>query len=148
MKKVLYITYDGLTDPLGQSQILPYLVELSKTGYAFTILSFEKRDRFDKDEETIRGIIKPYPISWVPLFFSSRPPVLSKLYDLWQMKNAAFRLCKKERFSLVHCRSYVAAQVGMKLKQKFGLPFLFDMRGFWADEKKRGRTVGKDELFV
>jgi len=24
-KRILYLSYDGLTDPLGQSQILPYL---------------------------------------------------------------------------------------------------------------------------
>ena len=29
MKSVLYITYDGLSDPLGQSQILPYLLGIS-----------------------------------------------------------------------------------------------------------------------
>ena len=44
-KKVLYITYDGMTDPLGQSQVLPYLVGLSEKGYKFTILSFEKKER-------------------------------------------------------------------------------------------------------
>jgi len=29
---VLYLTYDGLTDPLGQSQVLPYLEGLSRCG--------------------------------------------------------------------------------------------------------------------
>ncbi len=29
IKNILYVTYDGLTDQLGQSQILPYL-EISK----------------------------------------------------------------------------------------------------------------------
>ena len=42
MKKVLYITYDGLADPLGQSQILPYIKGLSSKELQFTILSFEK----------------------------------------------------------------------------------------------------------
>ena len=46
--KVLYITYDGLTDPLGQSQVLPYLFWLSKKGYHFTVLSFEKKERLKK----------------------------------------------------------------------------------------------------
>ncbi len=30
--KVLYLSYDGMTDPLGQSQVIPYLVGLSKRG--------------------------------------------------------------------------------------------------------------------
>ena len=35
-----------MTDPLGQSQVLPYLIGLTKEGYQFTILSFEKKERF------------------------------------------------------------------------------------------------------
>ena len=37
---------------------------------------------------------------------------------------------------MVHCRSYIAADIGLAMKKKFGTKFLFDMRGFWADEKK------------
>jgi glycosyltransferase involved in cell wall biosynthesis len=135
LKKVLYITYDGLTDPLGQSQVLPYLQHLSKTGFAFTILSFEKRDRFDKEGSIIQAIVDKAGIRWVPRFFTATPPVLSKLYDRYQVRRAAIALHRKERFDAVHCRSYVAAEVGLLLKQRFGVKMLFDMRGFWADEK-------------
>lgn len=38
---VLYISYDGMTDPLGQSQVLPYLTGLSKSGYRFKLVPFE-----------------------------------------------------------------------------------------------------------
>ena len=41
MKRCLYITYDGLLDPLGQSQILPYIESLNKR-YMFIIISYEK----------------------------------------------------------------------------------------------------------
>ena len=36
---------------------------------------------------------------------------------------------------MIHCRSYVAAEMGLFLKNRLGTKFLFDMRGFWADEK-------------
>ena len=39
--KVLYIMYDGLTDPLGQSQVLSYLKHLSK-DYSFDVIGYEK----------------------------------------------------------------------------------------------------------
>jgi glycosyltransferase involved in cell wall biosynthesis len=133
---VLYITYDGLSDPLGQSQILPYLLGLSKERYQFTILSFEKKDRFASGEKTIRELMAPSNIHWIPLSFTTSPPVLSKLYDVWQMTRMAIKLHRKNKFDIIHCRSYIAAQVGLKLKKKFGVAFLFDMRGFWADEKK------------
>ena len=135
MKRVLYISYDGLTDPLGQSQILPYLLHLAKESYQFTILSFEKKDRYQKEASIVQEIVSASHIEWVPLFFTAKPPVLSKIYDRYQMKKTAIALQQQNNFDLVHCRSYVAAEIGLLLKDKFGVKMLFDMRGFWADEK-------------
>lgn len=135
MRNVLYITYDGLTDPLGQSQVLPYLLELTKQNFHFTIISFEKRQRYQNEKQTIRTIVDKASIQWVPFSFTSEPPVLSKIYDRYRMWRKALRLYQKKRFDIIHCRSYIAAEVGLRLKKRFGAKFLFDMRGFWADEK-------------
>ena len=137
-QKILYITYDGLTDPLGQSQVLPYLCGLAKQGYQFTILSFEKKDRFEREKKIIEGITSEAGIEWVPLWFTSSPPLLSKFYDAVRMRAKAFQLQRTHHFDMVHCRSYVAADTGLQLKKAFGIKFFFDMRGFWADEKKDG----------
>jgi len=144
MKKILYITYDGLSDPLGQSQILPYIKGLADQGYQFTILSFEKKDRYNIEKETLEKLTDESNIKWVPLWFTSKPPLLSKFYDAIQMRNKAFQLQRSEGFDMVHCRSYVAADVGLKMKKKFGIKFFFDMRGFWADEKKDGGSWKMD----
>ncbi len=135
MKNALYVLYDGLTDPLGQSQVLPYLLGLSRSGYRFTILSFEKKERFNHEKDSIQAITAKAGINWVPLFFSSRPPFLAKIYDVWRMRRMALKLQKKHQFHIIHCRSYVAAQIGLIFKKRFETRFLFDMRGFWADEK-------------
>src|SRR5215212_9812755 len=121
MKRVLYITYDGLTDPLGQSQILPYLKGLSRYGYEFTILSFEKKERLGKEREIIERLTGESNIRWIPIRFSSRPPLLSKFYDALRMRKKAVELQKKYAFDMVHCRSYIAADVGLFLKKKFGI---------------------------
>jgi len=134
-KKILYISYDGMTDSLGQSQVLPYLCKLSAEGFEFTLLSFEKKERFEKTASVIRAICKENNIQWVPAFFSKRPPVLSKIYDGWKMKRVAERLHKEQNFAFTHCRSYVAAVAGLQLFKKHKIPFLFDMRGFWVDER-------------
>ena len=147
MKKILYISYDGITDPLGQSQILPYLVELSKKSFQFTILSFEKKHRFQREKQLIVSLINSSHIKWVPLRFSSKPPLISKIYDRWRLKRTARILFKKEKFDMIHCRSYVAAEAGLILKKRFGVKFLFDMRGFWADEKKDGTWNMNNPLF-
>lgn len=147
VKKILYITYDGLTDPLGQSQILPYLKGLSQYNYQFTILSFEKKDRFQKEKAIIDRLTRESNIDWIPLNFSTSPPLLSKFYDAVQMKRKAAALHRKKGFDMVHCRSYVSADAGLYLKRKFGIKFFFDMRGFWADEKKDGSWNVKNPLF-
>jgi glycosyltransferase involved in cell wall biosynthesis len=134
-KNVLYISYDGMTDPLGQSQVIPYLQQLTKQGYHFTILSVEKKKRLSESGQQIRELLTEMGIEWKTLIFSTKPPILSKIYDQWKLNITAARLYKKKKFDLIHCRSYVAAAAGLKLLRRFGVPFLFDMRGFWVDER-------------
>lgn len=147
LKKILYISYDGMTDPLGQSQVLPYLTALSAEGYRFTILSFEKGNRYHKEKNIIEEICARSAICWVPLTFTTHPPVLSKIYDRWRLKRKAGQLFRKHRFDMIHCRSYVPSEVGLWLKKKFRTKFLFDMRGFWADEKVDSGQWDQDKAF-
>jgi len=138
-KRVLYISYDGMTDPLGQSQVIPYLSGLSDQGFEITLLSFEKRERYEKNAQLISGILSKKNITWAPLFYTKRPPVLSTLLDVSKLFLRATRLHRLKKFSLVHCRSYISALAGLHLKRKFGIKFIFDMRGFWADERIEGK---------
>lgn len=143
-KKILYITYDGMTDPLGQSQVLPYLCGLAKEGYRFTILSFEKKDRYEKYKPVIEKITNDAGIVWEPMSFTTQPPVVAKYYDWLRMKRKTFSLYRANKYDMIHCRSYIAAGLGLLLKKKFGVKFLFDMRGFWADEKKEAGTWNQE----
>lgn len=68
-KKILYISYDGMTDPLGQSQVLPYLCKVAAEGFQFTLLSFEKKERYEKSRSVIEAICKENNIRWAPVFF-------------------------------------------------------------------------------
>ena len=138
-KKVLYISYDGMTDPLGQSQVIPYLRGLADEGFSITLLSFEKKERLDKNHTLISGILSDKNINWVPLLYTKRPPVLSTLWDVSKLISRATQLHRSENFAIVHCRSYISALAGLNLKKKFGVKFVFDMRGFWADERVEGK---------
>jgi glycosyltransferase involved in cell wall biosynthesis len=137
-KHVLYVSYDGLTDPLGQSQILPYIIGLSKLGCQFDIISFEKADRFKSHSDYIQEICKTNNITWHPRTYTKRPPLLSTIWDVYRMRKLALRLHKIREFEIVHCRSYLSALVGLRLQKK-EVKFIFDMRGFWADERVEGR---------
>ena len=139
-RNILYISYDGLTDTLGQSQILPYVIGLSKKSYQFTILSVEKKDRFEKYHALIDKICKENNIDWQYIFYTKKPPILSSIYDIQVLKQKARSLYQKKSFSLVHSRSYMGSIVALYLKRKYGTKFLFDMRGFYPDERVDGGT--------
>ncbi|MEO5891612.1 MAG: glycosyltransferase [Ferruginibacter sp.] len=137
-KKILFISYDGMTDPLGQSQVIPYLAGLTKAGYSFTILSCDKPERYTAHKEYVLALLNPYPIKWVSIPYHKNPPVLSSWYDYRMLRRTAVKLYLQEKFDLVHTRVGVPALVGYWLKQKLGIKFLNDIRGFWADERVDG----------
>ncbi len=146
--RALYISYDGMTDPLGRSQVLPYLEGLAARGHELTLLSCEKRERMEDDASTVREICQRAGIDWRPVAYHKWPPVLSGMLDVAVLKRTAARLHRAKSFDLVHCRSYMAAIAGDGLKRRHGLPFLFDMRGFWADERvERGIWPVRNPLF-
>ncbi len=138
--KVLYITYDGLTDPLGRSQILPYLTGLADLGHRITLLSCEKPDRLARDGDQLKRLCTQAGISWIPLRYHKHPPIFSSAIDAAAIQRAAQKLQRNIQFDVVHCRSYIAGRAGLVLKERFGTRFLFDMRGFWPDEKVEGRS--------
>jgi len=136
--EILYISYDGMTDPLGQSQVLPYLCALAKKNYSITLLSCEKPNKFAENKNIIEQICLTNGINWHPIPYTAKPPVLSTLLDLNKIRKTTKRLHKIKNFKIIHCRSYIAALVGLEMKNKYGVKFLFDMRGFWADERVDG----------
>ncbi len=93
--KVLYISYDGMTDSLGQSQVIPYLIGLRSKGHEISLISCEKKDKFQKNEQLISKLLQTNTISWHPVAYSTLPSVLSKQINLTRIKQKAFQLCKK-----------------------------------------------------
>src|SRR5258706_11826330 len=120
---ILYLSYDGLTDPLGQSQILPYLGGLSR--YGITIISFEKQDRFETGKGAVQDFCKTHNLNWVPLTYHKSPRVFSTVYDVWRLRTKARSLHRKCQFKIIHCRSYITALVGLWMKRKYNIKFIF-----------------------
>ena len=69
-KNIIYTSYDGITDPLGQSQILPYLFGLTvNNSFSITIISFEKQ-KFLQNSKIISEQLEANKINWIPLTYS------------------------------------------------------------------------------
>lgn len=137
---ILYISYDGATDPLGQSQIIPYLKEISRRrGVRYLLVTHDKAPQRRKAAfSSLRRELKEAGISWVSLNYHKNPKVIAKIYDISCGFFTCFALVIKHRIKLIHGRSFVGAFIGMLLKKLFRVKFLLDYRGLWADERVDG----------
>jgi len=145
--RILYITYDGLLEPLGQSQVLRYLEGLS-SSYEIYILSFEKSHDWDNDTERdrLKKQVRAKQIHWIPLKYHKSPTALATSFDIVQGLLIAFMLVLIKRIKIVHARSYVPSVIALALRKILGIKFIFDMRGFWADERVDADLWAKDSF--
>lgn len=124
-----------MTDPLGQSQVLPYIIGLSKHGFKFHLLSFEKVDRYKSHREYVSEICETNGIEWHPQDYQLKGGLKKTLRQVRRLNKVTDYLQQRHHFDAIHCRSYISALSGVRLKKKYNIPFVFDMRGFWADER-------------
>ena len=133
---VLYLSYDGVMEQLGQSQVLPYLRGLSP-GRSIILVSYEKSADFDDVVRRARFavITREAGVRWIPLRYHRRPSTIATVYDLAVGFLVCLFLFCTARFQIVHARGYVVSVLALVLKQLFGVHFIFDMRGFWVDQR-------------
>jgi len=144
LKTVLYLTYDGLSDPLGQSQILKYLVPLSKTN-KLIILSFEKNFKDQKIIE-IANLLEKHKIKWYRLKYHKYPKIISSFYDILCFFIFFIFLNFRYKINITHARSYIPTFVAASIKIFCKYKLIFDMRGFWPDERVDGNIWSKKSL--
>jgi len=137
-KKILFISYDGMTDPLGQSQVIPYLQGLSKKEFHFFLLSCEKEKAFAQNEAAVKNMLDGYNIEWIPISYTKNPPVLSTLKDIINLRKKAKQIHLQHGIDMVHTRPGIPALVGLWMKQTMGIKFLHDIREFYADSRVDG----------
>ena len=137
--RVLYISYTGLLDPLGQSQVLQYVLGLARE-HRMTLLTFEKPAAM-QDAKRLAEIAeqcRAAGVSWHRLPYHNKPNLPATLYDLANGIRKGVQLARQMNAEVVHCRSYIAGLMGLAVKRATGARYIFDMRGFWPDERVDG----------
>jgi len=127
-----------MTDPLGQSQVIPYLKGLKVKGFKIYLISVEKPEKFIRYRSEIDEILNELEIKWFPLKYKSRIPFVSGSLNIRNMFNKALKIVSEEKIQIIHARAAVACMTAYKIWKRKKIPFIFDMRGFWADEKVDG----------
>ncbi len=142
---VLCISYSGMLEPLGQSQVLAYQERLA-ANYRVHIVSFERKEDWNRidEREAVARRMQAAGIHWHPLRYHKRFSVLATLWDTAVGTVVGWRLIRRHSLAIVHARSYVPAMMALMLKRFSGACFIFDMRGFWADERVDGGLWPRD----
>ena len=135
MSHTLYLTRNGLLEPLGQSQVLAYLRGLSR-DHTITLITFEKpQDWADSARMAqARAECAAHGIRWLPRKFRARPKLIAPALSLVAMTWLAWRTVRRGDAQLIHARSYIPAAVGWAVWRMTGTPFIFDMRALWPEE--------------
>lgn len=150
MTTTLYITRNGLLEPLGQSQVFSYLKGLSE-DYQIILITFEKPE--DLANKHILAKAKKecdnFGIKWQIKVFRRQPKFTAPIWSLFEMFWSAYKATKYADVELIHTRSYLPAAAAWVVNRITGTPYIFDMRALWPEELivagriKRGSLIHK-----
>jgi len=123
-------------EPIAYSQVLRYLKGLAHE-HQIWLVSYEKRTDWlnTRQRSELEAEARAAGIRWLPLRYHKQPTAAATGYDLLRGFLLCAYLVRREGLGVVHARSYVASVIALALKKAFGTRFIFDMRGFWADER-------------
>jgi glycosyltransferase involved in cell wall biosynthesis len=135
--RVVYVSYDGALDPLGASQVVPYIRGLSGRGVVFTLISFEKSRRWSDvtRRRVLADDLAAHGVTWRPRPYHSRPRLAAKLWDMTAGALAVRATVRSTRASLVHCRGDVALAIVRLARLPRTVRLIYDVRGLFADER-------------
>jgi glycosyltransferase involved in cell wall biosynthesis len=122
-----------MLEPLGQSQVVAYLERLAP-DWAISLISFEKNDVEGEPGRAMRARLDRVGIAWHPRRYHKRPMWLAKIADVMVGSWHAWRAAAG-RGAIVHARGYLPALMALPAQRLGGAKLLFDIRGFWADER-------------
>lgn len=134
---MLYVTFDGLLQPLGYSQVVKVVAGLAGRGLRYEVLSLERRADLGEPERVgeVRRVLEEAGVAWTCLTYAEGGSGRSALRNLAAALGQALKLVASRRVALLHARAYHAGAVALAVQALTGVPYLFDARCYWIDER-------------
>jgi len=146
LNSILYLSLTGITEPLGRSQVLEYLIDLSHRNKIY-LITFERSSDLKSIEE-VKKLTKLNNITWSHYVYSNKYGIFSTIWQILNVVYCGSNVIKKHNIKVIHSRSFVPAIIGVVLKKIHNIKLLFDIRGFAIDEKvDSGRISQKGVLY-
>lgn len=139
--KILYISYNGMMEALGASQVLSYLYQMSDE-YEFHLVTLEKKFKDTEELERLKHKLLINGIYYYPIPYHQDK--FRKPFNFIQLLRKANQIVSKEKINFVHCRAYFPALIALLLQKKHSIKYLFDTRGFNFDERADVGLISRD----
>ena len=142
----LYLSHSGMTEPLGQTQVLPYLRGLASRGVHIDLLACEPRRH--RPGRTSTAVQLELPRSGICYTRSRRRPSHGMRRQAAAMRRPALlspaaRAVATGRPRIVHARGHLPTAVADALAGCLpGARFIFDCRGLLAEEYAATSATG------
>ncbi len=141
---ILYVSFDGVLQPLAYSQVVRVLLALKARGFAYQLLSLERDDdlRDQSRVSSLRRCLEDAGIPWHMIGYDTGQNKGAAARNLRQATRRAWSVARQDGLALTHARSYHGGLVAYALKKLASVSYLFDVRGYWLDERlEEGRWV-------
>ena len=137
MKRLLYLSVDGLLEPLGFSQVVRVIEGLAARGWRYDVISLEKRKDLT-DPVRVHAVetrLAKAHIRWTRLEWNEAGGASAAASNLGALTSTALRRVRQGGLDALHARSYVAATAAQAVWLATRTPFVFDTRAYWIDER-------------
>ena len=133
----LYLCYFGIRQPLVQTQVLPYLRQLSRAGIVVHLLTFEPELTKQWSAQQLkaqRTRLAAENIRWFYLPYHKSPSLPATLYDIFAGARFAATLARREGINILHARAHVPMAMALLALRIRPFKLIFDIRGLMAEE--------------
>ena len=103
-KEIIYITYDGILENIGHSQVTSYIIKLSRIN-KINLISFEKDEYLENKNNfiKIKNELISNNISWKYFKYHNKPYLFGTLYNIIIVFYYLLRLNLKSNNYIYHC---------------------------------------------
>lgn len=149
MLPVTYVTFDGILQPLGYSQVARVVCALAERGVPYRLLSLERPQELARPElvASVKSRLAEANVAWIALPYDTSGTAKAAASNVGRATAEIVKLAATRATSLVHARAYHAALVTLAAHTPTRVPFLFDARSYWIDERiVDGRWFGRPSV--
>lgn len=146
---VIYICYFSISEHLVQTQVIPYLKELSHNEFDILLLTYEPELRDERTKIKLQEqekLLKDHNITLKYLKYHKAPTHLATLYDIITGFIFVLKTHQQKPIKLLHARSHIPMIIALLLKTIIRCKVLFDIRGLLGDEYVDAKIWKKDSF--